>query len=43
MSLAEGSRDYTAIRTVIGLLTYVRLPQGLKNPPQYFRQWSMPF
>ena len=38
VSLAEGSRDYTAIRTVIGLLRYVRLPQGLKNSPAVFQR-----
>ena len=38
MSLSKESRDYTAIRTVVGLLRYVRLPQGLKNSPAVFQR-----
>ena len=38
MSLAGGSRDYTDIRTVIGLLRYVRLLQGLNNSPEVFQR-----
>ena len=38
VELAEGSRDYTAIRTVIGLLRYMRLPQGLKHSPAVFQR-----
>ena len=38
VELAEDSRDFTAIRTVIGLLRYVRLPQGLKNSPAVFQR-----
>ena len=38
VELAEDCRDFTAIRTVIGLLRYVRLRQGLKNSPAVFRR-----
>jgi hypothetical protein len=36
--LAEGSRPLTAVRTVMGLVQYRRLPQGLKNSPATFQR-----
>jgi transposase InsO family protein len=31
--LDPDSRDYTAVRTVLGLFRYTRMPQGLRNSP----------
>jgi hypothetical protein len=36
--LAEESRPLTAVRTVMGLVQYRRLPQGLKNSPATFQR-----
>jgi Reverse transcriptase (RNA-dependent DNA polymerase) len=36
--LAEESRPLTAVRTVMGLVQYRRLPQGLKNGPATFQR-----
>jgi len=36
--LAKRSRHLTAVRTVLGLLQYRQLPQGLKNSPATFRR-----
>jgi transposase InsO family protein len=36
--LAEESRPLTAVRTVMGLMQYRRLPQGLKNSPATFQR-----
>ena len=38
IELDEKSKDYTAVRTVLGLLRYLRLPQGLKNSPAAFQR-----
>ena len=38
IELDENSKDYTAVRTVLGLLRYVRLPQGLKHSPAAFQR-----
>lgn len=35
--LTEDFRDYTAVRTVLGLLKYVMLPRSRKNSPPYSR------
>lgn len=37
MGLDEESKPLTEMRTVIGLLQYMRLPQGLKNLPRTFQ------
>ena len=36
--LARESRPLTAVRTVLGLFQYTRLPQGLKNSPPTFQR-----
>jgi hypothetical protein len=36
--LAKESRPLTAVRTVMGLMQYRRLPQGLKNSPATFQR-----
>jgi hypothetical protein len=36
--LAEESRSLTFVRTVMGLMQYRRLPQGLKNSPATFQR-----
>jgi transposase InsO family protein len=33
IDLDQASREFTAVRTCLGLLQYCRLPQGLKNSP----------
>ncbi len=38
VELEPDSKPYTAIRTVLGLLQYTRLPQGLKNSPGTFQR-----
>jgi Reverse transcriptase (RNA-dependent DNA polymerase) len=38
VNLAEESRPLTAFRTVMGLMQYMRLPQGLKNSPATFQR-----
>ena len=38
VELDVGSRPLTAVRTVLGLLQYTRLPQGLKNSPGTFQR-----
>eukprot|EP00171_Calliarthron_tuberculosum_P002219 IDg2219t1 len=38
VELDEESKPLTAVRTVIGLLQYTRLPQGLKNSPGTFQR-----
>ncbi len=38
VELEEYSKPITAIRTVLGLLQYTRLPQGLKNSPGTFQR-----
>lgn len=38
VELDPASRECTAIRTVLGLLQYTRLPQGLKNSPGTFQR-----
>ncbi len=38
VELAEDSKKQTAVRTVLGLLQYTRLPQGLKNSPGTFQR-----
>ena len=38
IELEEKSRDYTAVRTVLGLLRDMRLSQGLKNSPAAFQR-----
>jgi Reverse transcriptase (RNA-dependent DNA polymerase) len=36
--LCPESRPLTAVRTVVGLMQYKRLPQGLKNSPATFQR-----
>lgn len=38
IELDENSKHYTAVRTVLGLLRYVRPPQGLQNSPAAFQR-----
>ena len=38
IELDEESRNFTAIRIVLGLLRYLRLRQGLKNLPAVFQR-----
>jgi len=38
VELAEESRKLTAVRTVLGLVQYCRLPQGMKNSPAVFQR-----
>lgn len=38
IELHHSSKAYTAIRTVLGLLQFTRLPQGLKNSPVTFQR-----
>ena len=38
VKLDEDSKPLTAVRTVLGLLQYTRLPQGLKNSPGMFQR-----
>ena len=38
IELEESSRDLTAIRTVVGVLRSIRLPQGMNNSPAVFQR-----
>ena len=38
VELDVASRQYTAVRTVVGLLQYCRLPMGMKNSPGVFQR-----
>ncbi len=38
VELEDESKPLTVIRTVLGLLQYTRLPQGLKNSPGTFQR-----